>query len=84
MTAIEGTQQFALLLSDIGMPAGTPHGFSIGASARRHRPNLKIIYMTGSEDASQFLLFGHDALVLHKPFTSAQLITAIKAALAGG
>ena len=28
MTAIEGRQEFALLLSDIGMPAGTPHGYT--------------------------------------------------------
>ena len=82
MKAIEGADEFALLLSDIGMPAGTPHGFSIGAIARRHRPDLKMIYMTGGQDASQFSLFGRDATVLQKPFTSDELIAAIKATLA--
>jgi DNA-binding NtrC family response regulator len=84
MSAIEGDEEFALLLSDIGMPAGTPHGFSIGAIGRRHRPDLRIVYMTGGQDASQFSLFGRDATVLQKPFTGDQLIAAIKSALAPG
>ena len=84
MRTIEGGQDLTLLLADIGMPAGTPHGFSIGAIARRHRPELKIVYMTGGQDARQFSLNPGDSIVLLKPFTGDELIATINAALAGG
>jgi CheY-like chemotaxis protein len=79
---VEGAQPIAVLLADIGMPPGTPHGISIATAARRVRPDLSVVYMTGGEDPAQFLLFHDDAPVLRKPFTSAQLIAAITAALA--
>ena len=81
MKAIEAGGDFTLLLSDIGMPAGTPHGFSIGAVARRQRPDLKILYMTGEHDPARFSLFAGDAPVLQKPFSSEQLVNAVTSVL---
>jgi CheY-like chemotaxis protein len=81
LSAVDGPDQIDLMLTDIGMPAGTPHGFSIAAVARRHRRDLKVLYMTGDHDPEQFALCDRDALVLRKPFTAAELRRAIADAL---
>jgi len=83
MKVIEGPLPLDLLLSDIGLGAGAPHGFSIGSIARARRPALPIIYMTGGEDAAQFSLNAGDSIVLRKPFSADQLIATIRQALAG-
>lgn len=81
LSAVDGPEQIDLLLTDIGMPAGTPHGFSIAAVARCHRRDLKVLYMTGDHDPEEFALCDADALVLRKPFTAAELRQAIATAL---
>jgi len=81
MAALDGTDEIDLLLSDIGMPPGTPHGFSIGSVAQRRRQKLKLLYMTGAYDPREFALFSEDATVLRKPFSAAELVAAIEKAL---
>jgi DNA-binding response OmpR family regulator len=81
MIALDGADEVDLLLTDIVMPPGKPHGFSIAAVARRRRRDLKILYMTGTDDPEQFALFDPEATVLHKPFTAAELRAAIATAL---
>src|SRR5215472_18551101 len=76
---VESGAPVDLLLADIGMPAGTPHGFSIGKVAQHRKPGLKVIYMTGSDPAAYLLAQGE--LVLRKPFTSKELIAAIQKTL---
>jgi DNA-binding NtrC family response regulator len=82
MAALEGADEIHLLLGDIGMPPGTPHGFSIGPVAQRRRQELRLLYITGDYDPKEFALFSEDATVLRKPFTTAELVRAVEAALA--
>jgi DNA-binding NtrC family response regulator len=81
MAVLDSDEEIDLLLTDIGMPPGTPHGFSIGSVAQRRRQKLKLLYMTGAYDPSEFALFSEDATVLRKPFTIADLVKAVEAAL---
>ena len=76
---IEGSARIDFLLADVGMPAGTPHGLSIGKMAQLRRPGLKVLYMSGS-DLGEFAMF-HGEPKLRKPFTTEELIAAVKAAL---
>jgi two-component system OmpR family response regulator len=80
LNAIEGAAAVDPLLADIGMPAGSPHGLSIGKVAQLRKPGLKVLYMSGSDPSGY--LFARGESVLRKPFGSAELLTAIQAALA--
>jgi len=82
MRVLESEETIDLLLADVRMPAGTPHGLSIGRIAQLRRGSLKVLYMTGAYDVRDFALFGQDARVLHKPFTAGELVAAIEAAIA--
>jgi CheY-like chemotaxis protein len=79
LSIIDGDEHIDLLLADVGMPAGAPHGLSIGKMAQLRRGRLKVIYMSGS-DLGQFALFQGESMV-RKPFTSEELIAAVKTAL---
>jgi len=76
---IEGEGALDLLLVDVGMPAGTPHGLSIAKMAELRRSNLKVVYMSGSNPEG-YALFG-DRPLLRKPFSARDLIATIEAAL---
>ena len=78
---IESDQPIDLLLSDLGMPIGTPHGLSIVRFAQIRRKDLKILFMTGDPDPARFALYRSGEPVLNKPFTHQQLVAAIEAAL---
>ena len=71
-----------LLLADLLMPGG--NGIEIIQKARRLYPGLKIIAMTGSEDASDRLadavVFGAHA-VIGKPFRSKELVALVATTL---
>lgn len=79
---IESDERIDLLLTDVGMPAGTPHGLSIAQMAMARRPRLKIVYMSGSYGASQIGAMIDGALFLNKPFRPEQLIQSVETALA--
>ena len=79
MKAIETVDEISLLLADIEMPPGKPHGYSIGACARNHRRDLKIVYMTGRHEPDKFALFDRRSAVLLKPFTVNALVETIMA-----
>lgn len=81
MKVIDGAEPIDLLLTDIGMPAGTPHGVSISRVAEFRRTGLKILYMTGGHDVTKFAQFAPGATVLNKPFTADRLAEAVKALL---
>lgn len=81
---IEGSEHIDLLLADVNMPSGTPHGLSIGLMAESKRHNLKVVYMSGSIDPAQITRFAPQAKMLAKPFTSQQLLDVVKAALGQG
>jgi len=81
---IEGSEHIDLLLADVNMPSGTPHGLSIGLMAESKRHNLKVVYMSGSIDPAQITRFAPQAKMLAKPFTSQQLLDVVKVALGQG
>lgn len=81
MATLDSERGISLLLIDIGLPPGTPHGLSVGSVALRLRPELKVVYMTGACDPKEFALFSDDIPVLAKPFTAAQLLDVLTALL---
>ncbi len=78
---VEDGTHVDLMLADINMPAGTPHGLSIGLMAQSKRGDLRVIYMTGSADPAQIARFAPSAKILRKPFTAPDLLAAVKAAI---
>jgi DNA-binding NtrC family response regulator len=69
-----------LLLVDIMLPEGTPHGIALAAMARRHRPELPVIYLTGYPDYLRHV--PAEANVLVKPIAEAKLLAAVASVLA--
>jgi CheY-like chemotaxis protein len=79
LRVIESSEEVDLLLSDINMPTGTPHGLSIGLMAESKRHELRILYMSGSVDPAQIARFAPKAKLLRKPFTAQELLEAVRA-----
>ncbi len=67
--------QFDALVSDVVMPG--VDGIALASRLRERRPDLPVLFMTGHADRAR--LAGH--LVIDKPFTREQLLTAIAALL---
>ena len=82
MEALENDGTIDLLLCDIVMPGGLS-GDQVAAKARRLRPGLKIILVSGyTRDLDEINRSGvTDGDVLLKPFTSANLARRIRQAL---
>jgi CheY-like chemotaxis protein len=81
LAIVEGTEPPDLLLTDVNLPTGTPHGISIGMMAMRKRRELKVVYMTGEHDPKKLAHLTDTAPILRKPFTSGEMVEAIKKAL---
>ena len=78
MKIVEAPGRIDVMLTDIGMPKGTPHGLSIARVSRNKRSDLEIVFMTGgaTEDLHRLTV---GETILQKPFTEAALISAIEA-----
>ncbi|HVJ54521.1 MAG TPA: response regulator [Aliidongia sp.] len=81
MAVIDGPEAIDLLLTDVGMPPGTPHGVSIGSVAQLKRRELRLIYMSGGFDPTDFVLHDEAAMILRKPFTVSELTEAVRQTL---
>ena len=81
MATLNRERAISLLLIDIGLPPGTPHGLSLGAVAFRLRPDAKVVYMTGAYHPKEFALFSDDLPILTKPFTATELLDVVGAVL---
>lgn len=81
MAALDSSETIDLLLVDIGLRPGTPHGLSVGAVATRLHPEVKLVYMSGAYDPKEFALFADDVPMLRKPFTARELIDVVTAVL---
>jgi DNA-binding NtrC family response regulator len=79
---VESDEPIDVLLADIVMPAGTPHGIALGKMAKYRRHMLKVLLMSGSVDPTEYHLLGPDDAFLRKPFAPQQLIDAVGAAVA--
>ncbi|HWB50196.1 MAG TPA: response regulator [Stellaceae bacterium] len=78
---IEGREPVDLLLTDVGLGRGSPHGVVLSNMAQLKRHRLKVILMSGSYDVRQVAEYANPVVVLQKPFAPQQLIGAVMAAL---
>lgn len=68
------------VITDIQLGAG-PNGWDVARHARELRPDLPVVYATG-QSAQEWSAHGvPNSVVVHKPFPSAQLVTAISTLL---
>jgi len=76
---LEGAGRVDLLVTDVGLPGGL-NGRQVADAARRLRPGLKVLFITGYAEAA---VVGHGHLdagmhVLTKPFTLDTLAARVK------
>lgn len=69
-------EDLAGLVTDIRLGVG-PSGWDLARQARRSRPDLPIIYMTGDSGADWPAEGVPRSLVVQKPFASGQIVTAL-------
>ena len=66
-----------VLVLNIALPKGQPHGLAIAARARSSRPSTRVIFLSRPfEPANAFL---GDECVLQKPFELAALLALVEA-----
>jgi CheY-like chemotaxis protein len=70
-----------LLVVDIALPAGTPHGIAVAAMARQRMANLPVIFVTAYPEFAEHVPDG--TRVLLKPVSGDVLLEAVTASLAG-
>jgi CheY-like chemotaxis protein len=73
---LESDRPVDMLLTDIKMPEGQPHGIALSLMARRYRPALPVIFMSGYPELVRDA--GLDEAVFAKPFNLAVLVDAIR------
>lgn len=78
---IESGEPIDLLLTDVGLGPGSPHGLVLSNMARLRRHHLKIILMSGSYDIGKIAEYANAPVVLQKPVAPERLIGAVMAAL---
>jgi CheY-like chemotaxis protein len=74
---VESPAQIDLLLTDVIMPAGTPHGIALGRMAQLKRAQLKIMFMSGGIDPAEITLLRDSDRFIKKPFEPQELIEAV-------
>jgi PAS domain S-box-containing protein len=72
---VEGNIPIDLALVDVAMPEMTGPEFVV--AARTHRPDLRVLYMTGFADYPTIAPVG-DSPIVHKPFRLDELIGKVK------
>jgi DNA-binding response OmpR family regulator len=83
LAAIEGNGPIDLVLADIIMPTGRPHGISVVNMARQRRPGLKVLFMTAHYDQLPAeVLARAPGTVMRKPASVDDLVPAVRAVLA--
>jgi CheY-like chemotaxis protein len=71
-------EEVDLLLTDIRMPIGQPHGFALARMARQRRSALPVIYLTGVVDVPQPERDAALGKILYKPIEPETLIAEIR------
>ena len=76
---LQSKQPIALLLTDVGLPG--LNGRQLADAAREHRPNLKVLFMTGYVENTLLDkgFLGQDMEVITKPFAFDNLAAKIAA-----
>jgi CheY-like chemotaxis protein len=70
-----------LLIVDIGLPTGTPHGIAVAAMARQRMANLPVLFVTAYPEFAEHVPAG--TKVLLKPVSGDVLLDTVTAILAG-
>ncbi len=78
LTALASGASFDLLLSDMTMPGGIS-GHELALEARRRRPGIRVLLMSGFADAASRL--PADCALLEKPFRKQDLARAVRLTL---
>jgi CheY-like chemotaxis protein len=84
LARLDAPEPIDLLLTDIRLPAGTPHGFALGRMARMRRREIRVLYLTGVVDLPENELANALGRVLRKPIEPEALLREIDQALADG
>lgn len=79
----EGVVELAGLVTDIRLGEG-PSGWDLARHARRQRPDLPVIYMTGDSAADWPVLGVPHSQIVQKPFAVGQIVTALNMMLTAG
>jgi CheY-like chemotaxis protein len=80
LQAIDADPSIDLLVTDIKMPPGQPHGFALANMAHQRRPRLPVIYVTAYPELAEH---GDEKdRILRKPLKDHALVNEIKARLA--
>lgn len=81
LKVLDSPSQVDLLLTDVRLTAGTPHGFALGRMARMRRPEIKLLYITGMSELPESEVAAALGRILHKPVDPATLLREISSAL---
>jgi CheY-like chemotaxis protein len=80
LAIVEGGDPLDLVLTDLRLTPGTPHGFSVARTCQLRRPEIKVVFMTGG-DPHGFALFKPEDIVLQKPFKAVRLVELVRTML---
>jgi CheY-like chemotaxis protein len=83
LNVLDSPRPLDLLLTDVKLTAGTPHGFALGRMARMRRPKLRILYLTGMADLPESETETALGPILQKPIEPSVLLHEISRALSG-
>ena len=81
LDALSSDRPIDLLLTDIRMPIGQPHGFALARMAREKRGGLPILYVTGLTDIPEPERSTAYGKILSKPIAPEKLLAEIAAAI---
>jgi CheY-like chemotaxis protein len=80
---LDAGADFDLVVIDVLMPEGTPHGFSLGRMVRYRNPTQRLLYMSGAIDnIPGDELKRAEAPAVAKPVRLAELLDAVRTVLA--
>jgi DNA-binding NtrC family response regulator len=76
---IDRQPNIGLLIVDVVMPAGTPHGVAIAGMVRQHYPGLPVVFLTGHSEYVGYIPAGE--IFLLKPVDEDALLSTVAAHL---
>lgn len=71
----ESDRRLDLLITEIHLPAGTPHGLALAAMMQLRRPLLRVMFVTDTQDLSR--LADERSSILLRPFPASRLVEAV-------
>lgn len=78
LAELQNEQRIDLMLADIRMPQGQPHGLALGRMAQMRRPSLPLIFLTAYDDLAE-AAEAMPCTVLRKTVELSELTEAIRA-----